>query len=342
MLIQWPQLLPPWVTAELALHDWQARIARVEVQETAHFAGLPYVRGVAVIGSVGRGTQWPLSDLDLFAMADPWEGEDPEHLLLREETERNRLLRAADVPNDVEIAGWVLTTGDVRAALDADDEAFLRCLDHPHWLGLVLKAEGARVSHDSCGLVAPFFDRCQRARWDDRFLRLWLAHDTAAQRARLEEAAALLMHEDWAGASLAILRVDGASGCYARWRTLPESISRGVSRFLTAAEAAGKRELGVLYLIANRLREEEVWARFAATPPEGKRERDAWSAVRRAGEQITELEVTRDFLHVSSWMAMKRDHPGPWPAWTGVTADESAVRAQYEAAAELLRRLEVR
>ena len=39
----WPQLRESWLTPELALDNWRERITRVEAQETAHFAELPYV-----------------------------------------------------------------------------------------------------------------------------------------------------------------------------------------------------------------------------------------------------------------------------------------------------------
>lgn len=338
--IAWPQLLPPWVTAELALHDWQARIARVEAQEAAHFAGLPYVRGVAVIGSVGRGTQWPLSDIDLLIVADPVQGADPESFVRAEEEERNRRLHAAGIPNVVEAAGWVLTTSDVQAAVAADEEAFLRILEHPHWLGIVLRVGGPRVAHDPGGATAQLIARCQAAFEDERFLSLWQEMAQRAQRDGLEEAARHIARGDWPRASRAVIRSDGTAGCYARWRGLPQSLCRGVSRFLRAAQVAGEPELGALFLTANRLRGEEIAERFGSVPSEGHRERDVSLAVRRQmGEGVTELEAARDLLHVSTRIAL-RARAETWPAWTGVTGDEAAVRAQYEAAAELLRRLE--
>ncbi len=42
--------------------------------------GLPYVKGVTVIGSVGQGTPWPLSGIDLMIVTDSTE-EDPKELI---------------------------------------------------------------------------------------------------------------------------------------------------------------------------------------------------------------------------------------------------------------------
>ena len=52
----WESVWPPWLTVELALAEWRERIERVAAEEAAHLAGLPYVSGVAIIGSVGRGS----------------------------------------------------------------------------------------------------------------------------------------------------------------------------------------------------------------------------------------------------------------------------------------------
>ena len=53
-----------WIKPATVLANWRQRLGRVAEEETAYFASLPYVRGVAVIGTVGRGTAWPLSDVD--------------------------------------------------------------------------------------------------------------------------------------------------------------------------------------------------------------------------------------------------------------------------------------
>ncbi len=102
----------------------------------------------------------------------------------------------------------------------------------------------------------------------------------------------------------------------------------------------GDRAVGECLLAAASLGEEKVRRRFDALPPEGKRERDVWLAIRQlAGEDIDELEGTRDFLQVSSWIALGDSRYLPYPRWTGVTDEETVVRSQAAAAEELLRLL---
>ena len=345
MTVEWPHLLESWITPELALDNWRRRIARVEAEETAYFGSLPYVRGLAVIGSIGRGTQWPLSDLDLLVVADFWEGEYPEWPIRREEAERIARLHAVGIPNDIEAGNWVLTSVDVRAAVDGDEDTFFGMLDHPHWLGIVIKAEGARVTRDFGGYLSRFVERCNRVLWTDRFVKLWLrlAGDDAEER--VEGARRCLRAGDPAGASLALILTAHVmtGGMYGAWRRLPESISRGVTRFLAAAEEMGDAAAGEQFLRAARLSGDEAGERLAATPPAGQRERDVWLAIRRGnGEILDELGATRDLLHTALWVAvmLERSLSTPYPLWTGVTADEEIVRNQLEAAEGMLGRLQ--
>jgi hypothetical protein len=344
MTVEWPHLLESWITPELALDNWRQRIARVEAEEIAYFGSLPYVRGLAVIGSIGRGTQWPLSDLDLLVVADFWEGEDPEWPIRREEAERIARLHAGGIPNEVEAGNWVLTSDDVRAAVDGDEDTFFGMLDHPHWLGIVIKAEGARVAHDFDGYVSRFVERCNEALWTDRFVKLWLRLAGEDAEEQVEGARRCLRASDPAGASLALILAAHVmtGGLYGAWRRLPESISRGVTRFLAAAEEMGDAAVGEQFLCAARLSGDEVGERFAATPPAGQRERDVWLAIRRGnGEILDELGATRDLLHTTLWVAttLERNLSAPYPQWTGVTSDERIVRNQLEAAEAMLARL---
>jgi len=188
----WPQVLAQWITPERTLDGWQERIARVEHQECAHFASLPYVKGVAVIGSVGRGTPWPISDIDILVVADTHRGTDPEPLIRAEEKQRNEQLHAGGIPNDVEAGNWVFLTSDIASAVAADRCAFLQMLDHPHWIGTVVKSSGARVFKDFDGKLRAFLDRCESIIWDDSFIRLWLGRSVDRMRRRLSDAMACL------------------------------------------------------------------------------------------------------------------------------------------------------
>ncbi len=340
--MRWPQILPDWVTPELALSRWRERIDLVSAEETAYLSNLPYVKGVALIGSVGRRDPWPCSDIDLLIIADRWQGQDPERFIRAEETKRNERLQAASIPNVVEAGNWVLLTDDVVEAVDAGEDEFLRKLEHSHWLGVVIKSVGASVAKDFDGQVGRFLDRCNHMFSTDCFIHLWLGRVICTTGYELETAARLMKEGDWSNASLRILRTayqDLPAGCYAMWQNVPQSSARGVSRFLDTASSVDDQEIGELYLKAARLTERDVWQRFAAVPPSGKRMRDVMWAIRRgAGERIDGLAVTRDVLNLSLYY-IEDNNTCPLPRWTGVTNDAATVRAQFEAAKGIQLRL---
>jgi len=298
---------------------------------------------VAVVGTVGRGTAWPCSDVDLLALVDESSGIDAEALLIEEEDERNASLYRRGVINPTEIRHWLFTAEHVCRAIEADDNAFYRSLEHQHWLGTVLKAQGGRVLHDPDGSLARFIARLERVFATERFRQLWLRKYVSYCQEALRAAAAHADAGRWAAASSETLRIARQRlpcTAYAMWHRLPESGSRAVSRFLSAAAEEGDAETAESYLIAARLEADAVAERFASVPPAGKKERNVVSAIRRAsGEAIDELSVTRDFLNVLLWRPVVRDHgDGPRPAWTGVTDDADQVRRQLEAIRSLVAR----
>jgi predicted nucleotidyltransferase len=339
---EWP-IAPPahlWVemTAEEILDGWRERIEKVASEESRFLAALPYVKGVAVIGSVGRGSPWPISDVDMLTVAEAWEGRDAEALTRQVESERNARLAERVIPNEIEPSEWVVSSHDLCEAAAESDDAFFRRLEHPHWLGILLKAVGGRVCHDATGSIPAFLQRCNETFPADRLLALWAGKVVSHCSGLLGRAESLIRDGSYMEASVEILRTTYQqlpAGAYAVWRVVPQSSSRGVSRFLSAAQAGGVADL---CLAASRLDEPTTWERFDAVPPEGKGARDLMQRVRRgAGEDVDELAATRDLLNLTLWKAVIADPAaGPRPLWTGVTDNARKVKAQYEAARGLL------
>ncbi|HUW83803.1 MAG TPA: hypothetical protein VMZ31_13525 [Phycisphaerae bacterium] len=341
MAMEWPDY--PWaeLSADAVLDGWRERIARVASEESHHFALLPYVRGVAVIGGVGRGSHWPCSDIDMLIAADAWRGRDPEDLVRAEEHKRNDRLYQQGIPNDIEASGWVVLARDLSEAVTESDDAFFARLEHPHWLGIVIKSAGARATHDFGGCVHAFLDRCNETFYTDRFAQLWLHKVITYCTEQLGIAERHIRDGRHMQGSLDILRTTYQrlpAGAYAIWRKIPQSSARSVTRFLRVAGEAGDSTVAALYLAASRLAEQTVWERFAAVPLRGRQMRDLmWTIRRGAGEELDELSVTRDVLNLSLWTTVITDSSdGPRPAWTGATPDPGKVLRQFEAARTLL------
>jgi len=342
--MEWPHY--PWMdlTAEAILNGWHERIARVETEESANLARLPFVRGVAIIGGVGRGSPWPLSDIDMLVAGDMWHSRDPEDLVRDEEVRRNQRLLRNGVPNEIESSEWVVLSEDVRGAAHEGDDALFARLAHPHWLGIVIKAQRCRVSQDFEGTMQKFLGRCDEVFDSDRFVALWLGRVISGCTRQLEKAATRLREGDPKGSSLEVLRATYQqlpAGAYAVWRKVPQSSARSVTRFLTAAREAGDHVKEELYLTSCRLEEATAWERIATAPLEGEHMRDLMWAIREgAGERLDELAVTRDVLNLSLWRTVITDMSDePRPPWTGVTDERGEAQRQLDAAWALLERL---
>ena len=348
MSMEWP-IKPPdcsWaaMTAEAVLDRWRERIEVVAAEESRVLSALPYVRGIAVIGSTGRTGRsgpWPLSDVDMLAVADFWEGQDPEELIRQHERRRNAQLAEQGIPNEIEASEWVLLPQDICEAVAEPDDAFFSRIRHPHWLGIVIKAEGGRVFHDFDGQVEAFLDRCKETLSTDRFIKIWLDKVITYCGELLTRAESLIRNGDYMEASLEILRTTYQklpAGAYAVWRRVPQSSARSVTRFLSAAQEAEEKGAAELYLAASRLDEPTTWDRFAAVPAEDRATRNLmWTIRRGAGEDVDEISATRDILNLSLWKTVITDSSaGPRPRWTGATGDGSEVKAQFEAARGLL------
>jgi predicted nucleotidyltransferase len=344
--IQWPQPWLEWLTPETALENWPERIERAAAEEAAHLAGLPYVKGVAIIGTVGRGTPWPLSDIDLLVVADYWRGQRPHGLIEAVEQERNRRLHAARIPNEVEARLWTILPHYITQAVSGDEGSFVSIFDHWPMLGIPMKAQGGTVVADCDAQLGRFIKRCNRLVFSDRFVHTWLRTVTGEESEKLKSAADLIGEADWTRASLEILRATQGmtAGIYGMWRRVPESLMRCVSRLLATARDMGDEAMGESFLTAACLSEEDTWGRFASVPSSGRCERDRHLAIRQgAAEDVDELGATRDLLHSVSYLDVWRDEraTGPYPEWSGVTGDKARVRAQFDAAEEILRRLQL-
>jgi len=336
MAIEWGRPWDEWKTPELILRDWRARLERLAEQEGECFARLPGVLGVALIGTVPRGTAWPLSDVDILTVVEPERGADVESWVCAEEARINRRLAEGSVPNEIEARYWVRREDSLRSA-NATEGGLFEFLARPNQAGIAFKAPGGRAVADFEGQVCAFIGRCERVVFGRRFVHLCLDGQIGAETARLAVASELARAGQGAAANaLALLAAhEMTAALHLLWRSLPESLSRAVTRMLGLA-AANEAWIGEAFLTAAGLTEEETARRFEAAPVWAACERDVLLAVRcGAGEEIGELDVTRDLLHVTSYLAA-RGGGGQCPLWLSARNTLADARERLRAARSLV------
>ncbi len=316
MPVEWGEPWKAWKTPDLILRDWRGRLERLAFDEGERFVRLPGVLGVALIGTVPRGSVWPLSDVDILTVVDQRHGAEVEARVCAEETRCNRRLWAERVPNEVEARYFVRRADRLRSANTGDDPLF-EFLARPRQAGIAFKVPGGRILADFEGQTGAFIRRCERFVFGRRFLRLMVDDNIPVLESRLDAASALARGGNYAAANaLTLVAVqDVTAALHLLWGALPESISRAVTRLRNAAKAPAEW-VGEAFLTAIGLSEDETWRRFAAAPAWATQEQDVLLAVRRgAGEDIDELDATRDLLHVTSYLAARGGEGAACPAW---------------------------
>lgn len=333
-----------WLTPELALREWQSRIDRVAEQESAYFAQLPYVKAMAVIGSVGRGQPWPLSDVDLLVVTDLPGDTDAQEVVRKVEIVRRKRLEDARIPVEVEAYLWAaLRLAELAEACEEDDDSFLHRMKHWYWRGIVIKSQGARVVKDTAGCLTRFLERSHEVFCSPRFLDLWLGIELEQASHAMESGMGAMGQEDWEQAACELLSATGSfmSGCYAVWRFVPLSLMRCITMFQKAAEAEASQPLVGLVALLARLQEVDCWKRFESLPEAGRREIEVVYEIRKETEPgVTKLSVVRDMLHASAQIDRKNPASGTWDGWEHLDHSGLSVEVQNDAAQHLVEYLE--
>ena len=215
-----------------------------------------------------------------------------------------------------------------------DEDGLLEFLARPRQAGTAFKVPAGRVLADFEGVTGAFIRQCERAVFGERFVGLMLDCDVPGLAARLDAASELARGRDCAAANALTLVAahEVTAALYLLWRELPESISRAVTKLLGLAEAH-EGWIGEAFLTAVGLTEDETRRRFEAAPGWARHERDVLLAVRRgAGEDVDELDVTRDLLHVTSYLAARGDPQSRCPQWLSACNTLGDARERVRAA----------
>ena len=297
------------------MEDWELILQERTVEAVERIASGPGVAGVILGGSVGRGTAWPLSDIDLIYITtreaynglpkrvgelalsitrewarDSWPTSVDAGRLHFTADEADDLIKGKRHLDELMASDRIFHATDkshlgqsVHAAEDCDTPAFV-----------ILLSEGR---FDPSVVRARQIERVRRA--------TGLAHRVKSHL----EAGCLIE----AGISIQELARLIIPFLMEKWGHGDRSFGSALTRFRVLArehdeEAIANRLVRLLSLTAY-----EVETRYAGAPANVvERHITSYPSRLAVGEKITELDDTRDVLYAFAWYAVRTGETGSW------------------------------
>jgi len=315
------------------LADWRAVLSRRIEQvrkELTEIDGLP---AAVLSGSHGRGSPWPLSDIDVILIAETGREEE-----VREAVEAVRVRLIAAWAKE----GWWtgLDAGRLLFSVDevdrvaADGRTPVLALDDSRWFHTMDKAFGGRpLLDDAEGRAARLATWATTSRFDpevvrERSFRLW-QEATAALEAGHQAADV----GDSLRGTLALWRVVQLIqiAMMGRWGLRDNSLGRFGSRFAAAAAERGLTSVAAELDALSGLDAESVLRRGLVAPAWVSLRHDrSFRARREIGEEIDALADLRDTLRVSArYDALKYTGPD-FPNWLEVVTERDDLRRRLD------------
>ncbi len=297
------------------LENWELILRERTVEAIERIASVPGVSGVIVGGSVGRGTAWPLSDVDLIYIktreADNGLPKRVDELALSITREWAR----DSWPTSVD-AGRLHFTADeaddlINGKLNLDElmanERIFHATDKGHLGQSVHASEDCDTPAFVVRLSDGRFDpSVVRARQIERVRRATrLAHRVTSHL----QAGRLIA----AGISIQELARLVIPCLMERWGQGDRSFGRAFTRFCVLAREHHEEAIASRIVRLFSLTADDVETRYANAPAHVvERHITSYPSRLAVGEEITELDDKRDVLYAFTWYAARTGETGSW------------------------------
>lgn len=325
---------------QVLLAPWRQLLEDRARQAVETLAQVPGLLGLILCGSIGRGEDWPLSDVDMIPI---YEDGRAEAAAREVEARRLELLdwwAAEGSCTCLDVGKLAFTRAEVVSALAAVPSEAAGQLGDPRWFHSLDKAYRGRAAFDPTGLATALSQWFTAARFAPEVVDGRLAAHRRRMLEQREQAAVALGRGDTPAAAIALREGLHALTRYLMegWGERDNSWGRFGTRFERAAAARGEGELVAGIMALYRLTPDEV-ARRMVLAPQGVRHRHRLSlaARRLVAEPATAAQDARDVLLVFSTRETRYRRP-PFAAWVGLDTDPATLNDHLDEYSRLLAR----
>jgi hypothetical protein len=317
------------------LVNWRAKLAQRVEEAVASFSTIPGLRGLVLAGSIGRGAEWPLSDIDFLAIFEDDQLAEGKSALETRSLALRPQWRAEGWWTGVDTGKLSFGVAEVRRALEGEGVPVAELLADDRWYHSLDKGFRGRAVIDRdahAGELAIWFtDR----RFNPEVVAFRLTREQREVELSLRQAAICLGEGDLRGATINLRRAGQWLQILAleHWGERDASMARVGTQFENSAVARGRHDLIALVNKLNGLEDSAVESRMHAAPDWVWEWHDrAWRARQLVGDAVTAPQHARDVLRVCSMYELRYVTTGPFPAWLAIETDSREMRHRIEAA----------
>ena len=320
------------------LEVWRDTLEERAYQAVQKLSVIPGVSGLILAGSIGRGTPWPLSDIDILAIYEQDKAEKAKKRVAAVRSELMDRWVSEGFRTSLDMGSIVFTDTEVESALRMDDTEIVELLEEPRWMHGMDKGFHGKAIYDPNGwadaLIGWF------GNW--RYRESVISFRIGKRRSNRDTCFTQAIH--WLDNPEKILEaawaVDGAIGGTAvlmmeQWQDRG-SFSRGWTFFERRAAQEGVRDVALRLAELAHLGSEKVKERMLVAPVSvQERHRLSWQARKLIGEDVTQEQDARDVLNVLSTLEFRYGEP-PFGRWTGIDLVPDSLRKRLAQLRELI------
>jgi hypothetical protein len=318
---------------------WRDVLKERAAQAVDKISEIRTVRGLILAGGLGRGAEWPLSDIDLIGIYAHRHFESTKAQVGEVRTALEASWADEGFSVGLDIKGIVFSETEVERALALMGSEVISLLGDKRFFHGMDKAHGGQVVYDPAGLAASFLGWVNRERYSadvtsarvrDRRTDRDQAMRTA--RARLKDRSHVL------DASLAV-----DLSVVANLRLLMEiwgdrgSARRGPT--FSERRAAQQGETALVECLLRFRRFDVVSGQNQMSKAPGRVEhyrRLSWESRQGVSEHVSAEQNARDAVVWEGGVALRQEQP-PFDVWMGVDTDPEAVETRWGELEKLVR-----